>query len=225
MTCLQETSYREFANMTLSKSKIKKILETLNARYPVVETQLTHKSPFQLLTATILSAQCTDNQVNKVTQNLFAKYPEPEDIASAPLKDIKSIIFSTGFYNNKAKNIIACANALLKDFNGKVPSEIEKLVKLPGVGRKTANVVLSTIFNMPAIVVDTHVLRISNRLGLTQKKDPVKVEFDLMKKLPKDKWSDFSLWMIYFGRETCDAKKPKCPDCPLINVCDFYLSD
>ncbi len=208
--------------MTLSKSKITKILETLNSRYPVVETQLTHKSPFQLLTATILSAQCTDNQVNKVTQNLFAKYPEPEDIANAPIKDIKSIIFSTGFYNNKAKNIIGCANALLKEFDGKVPSKIEKLVKLPGVGRKTANVVLSTIFNMPAIVVDTHVLRISNRLGLTLKKDPVKVEFDLMKKLPKDKWSDFSLWMIYFGREICDAKKPKCSDCPLADVCDHY---
>ncbi|MCP3900117.1 MAG: endonuclease III, partial [Desulfobacteraceae bacterium] len=130
--------------------------------------------------------------------------------------------FSTGFYNNKAKNIIVCANALLKEFDGIVPSEIEKLIKLPGVVRKTANVVLSSIFNMPAIVVDTHVLRISNRLGLTIEKDPVKVEFDLMKKLPKDKWSDFSLWMIYFGREICDAKKPKCPDCPLADVCDHY---
>ena len=208
--------------MAMSKSKITKILETLKARYPVVETQLTHRTPFQLLTATILSAQCTDNQVNKVTEKLFAKYPKPEDLADAPLKDIKPIIFSTGFYNNKAKNIKACAKALLKEFNGKVPPEIEKLIKLPGFGRKTANVVLSTIFNMPAIVVDTHVLRISHRLGLTKKKDPVKVEFDLMKKLPKDKWSDFSLWMIYFGREICDAKKPKCHDCPLADACDFY---
>lgn len=209
--------------MTISKSKITQILRILKARYPVVETQLTHKSPFQLLTATILSAQCTDNQVNKVTKNLFAKYPEPEDLAAAPLKDIKPIVFSTGFYNNKAKNIKACATALLKEFEGEVPSDIEKLIKLPGVGRKTANVVLSTIFNIPAIVVDTHVLRISNRLGLTLQKDPVKVEFDLMKKLPKALWSDFSLWMIYFGREICDAKKPNCPECPLANVCDFYL--
>ncbi|MCK5310571.1 MAG: endonuclease III [Desulfobacteraceae bacterium] len=208
--------------MTVSQSKITQILGILQARYPVVRTQLNHKSPFQLLTATILSAQCTDNQVNKVTEDLFAKYPEPEDIASAQLKDIKSIIYSTGFYNNKSKNIIACARALLNEFNGEVPSDIEKLITLPGVGRKTANVVLSTIFNIPAIVVDTHVLRISYRLGLTVKKDPVKVEFDLMEKLPKAKWSDFSLWMIYFGREICDAKKPNCSDCPLYDVCDFY---
>jgi len=156
--------------MTISKPKITQILRVLKARYPVVETQLTHKSPFQLLTATILSAQCTDNQVNKVTKNLFTKYPEPEDLAAAPLKDIKPIIFSTGFYNNKAKNIKACASALLKEFDGVVPSDIEKLIKLPGVGRKTANVVLSTIFNIPAIVVDTHVLRISNRSGLPSTK-------------------------------------------------------
>ena len=208
--------------MTVSQSKITQILGILQARYPVVRTQLNHKSPFQLLTATILSAQCTDNQVNKVTEDLFAKHPEPGDIASAPIKDIKSIIYSTGFYNNKSKNIIACAIALLNEFNGEVPSDIEKLITLPGVGRKTANVVLSTIFNIPAIVVDTHVLRISYRLGLTVKKDPVKVEFDLMKKLPKAKWSDFSLWMIYFGREICDAKKPNCPDCPLADTCDFY---
>jgi len=206
----------------MTKPKTLQILEILKLKYPVVKTQLTHETPFQLLTATILSAQCTDDQVNKVTKNLFAKYPEPNALAKAPLKNLKSIIFSTGFYNNKARNIKACANALLKEFDGKVPSDIEKLVQLPGVGRKTANVVLSTIFNIPAIVVDTHVLRISHRLGLTEKKDPVKVEFDLMEKLPKDIWSDFSLWMIYFGREICDAKKPNCSDCPLASLCDFY---
>ena len=211
--------------MNLSASKITRILKTLQAKYPVVETQLNHKSPFQLLIATILSAQCTDHQVNKVTENLFAKYPGANNIADAPMEDIKSIIFSTGFYNNKAKNIKACSKTLLKDFNGEVPSDIEKLIKLPGVGRKTANVVLSTIFNTPAIVVDTHVLRISYRLGLTKLKDPVKVEYDLMEKLPKELWSDFSLWMIYFGREICDAKKPNCSDCPLSNVCNFYLSN
>ncbi len=202
--------------------KIDQILKVLKERYPVVETQLTHQTPFQLLTATILSAQCTDGQVNKVTKKLFTKYPEPDDIASAPLQDLKSIIFSTGFYNNKAKNIKACAKTLLKNFNGQVPSNIDQLITLPGVGRKTANVVLSTIFNKPAIVVDTHVLRISNRLGLTKKKDPVKVEYDLMKKLPKTAWSDYSLWLIYFGREICDAKKPKCQDCPLAHVCNFH---
>jgi len=208
--------------MNKSGSEIDQVIKILGEKYPVVDTQLNHVSPFQLLIATILSAQCTDNQVNKVTKNLFAKYPGPSDIASAPLKDIKKIIFSTGFYNNKAKNIQACSKELLKQFNGEVLPEIEKLVKLPGVGRKTANVVLSTIFNMPAIVVDTHVARISNRLGLTTEKDPVKIEYDLMKKLPKNKWSDFSLWMIYFGREICDAKKPKCNDCPLTDLCDFY---
>jgi len=203
---------------------LKKIIDILRNKYPVVKTQLDHKSPFQLLTATILSAQCTDNQVNKVTKELFAKYKTPGDIAEAPIEDIKTIIYSTGFYNNKAKNIKACARELLDKFNGDVPSEIEKLITLPGVGRKTANVVRSAIFNIPAIVVDTHVLRISNRLGLTIEKDPVKVEFDLMEKLPKKVWGDFSLWMIYFGREICHAKKPECPGCPLADMCAFHSS-
>lgn len=208
--------------MVETASKITLILETLSARYPVVNTQLTHKSPFQLLIATILSAQCTDNQVNKVTTHLFEKYPGPSDLADASLKDIKAIIFSTGFYNNKARNIKACANALLQMYDGKVPSDIDLLVKLPGVGRKTANVVLSTIFDKPAIVVDTHVSRISRRLGLTLQKDPTRIEYDLMEKLPRSSWSDFSLWLIYFGREICIARKPACTDCPLSGVCDYY---
>ena len=205
--------------MKLGSSKIKKIVQTLKERYPVVKTQLVHETAFQLLIATIMSAQCTDNQVNKVSKVLFEQYPDPDTLSSATLNSLKKIIYSTGFYNNKAKNIKACALAVLTDYNGIVPEDIEKLVKLPGVGRKTANVVLSAAFGHQTIVVDTHVLRISKRLGLTDKKDPVKVEFELMEIIPKTSWKDISLQFIYFGREICDARKPLCNDCPLLNVC------
>ncbi|THB74411.1 MAG: endonuclease III [Desulfobacteraceae bacterium] len=209
--------------MVKLSEKIPKILDTLSSRYPVVKTQLNHTSAFQLLIATILSAQCTDAQVNRVTAVLFDRFPTAPDLAGASLKDIKSIIFSTGFYNNKAKNIQACAQALLDQYQGEVPQDIDKLVRLPGVGRKTANVVLTSIFDAQAIVVDTHVQRISQRLGLTRKKDPVGIEFDLMKKLPEHTWSDFSLWLIYFGREICDARKPLCAECPLNQVCTYFI--
>ena len=205
--------------MTLNASKIKIILETLRDRYPVVKTQLEHQTPFQLLIATIMSAQCTDNQVNKVSKNLFEKYPDPEDLSHAPLNDIKRIIYSTGFYNNKAKNIKACALAILNEYQAKVPEDISKLIKLPGVGRKTANVVLSAAFGHQTIVVDTHVLRISRRLGLTENRDPVKVEYELRQIIPKPSWSDLSLQLIYFGRDICDARKPLCEDCPLFKLC------
>lgn len=195
------------------------MLERLRDRYPVVKTQLDHKTPFQLLIATIMSAQCTDNQVNKVTKKLFARYPDPSSLSSAPLNDIKRIIYSTGFYNNKSKNIKACAQAVLENYNSIVPKEIDELTRLPGVGRKTANVVRSAAFGFQAIVVDTHVLRLSQRLGLTQKKDPVKVEFELMEIIPESSWSDLSLQFIYFGREICDAKKPHCDICPLFDIC------
>jgi len=205
--------------MTLSASNIKIILETLRDRYPVVKTQLEHETPFQLLIATIMSAQCTDNQVNKVSKKLFKKYPDPKGLGHAPLNDIKKIIYSTGFYNNKAKNIKACALAILNDHQAKVPEDISELVKLPGVGRKTANVVLSAAFGHQTIVVDTHVLRISKRLGLTELQDPVKVEYELMEIIPRISWNDLSLQLIYFGREICDARKPHCKDCPLFNIC------
>ncbi len=195
------------------------ILKRLSARYPVVKTQLNHGTPFQLLIATIMSAQCTDNQVNKVTQVLFYHYPEPQHLSDASLDDIKRIIYSTGFYNNKAKNIKACAGKILEDFNGVVPEDIQDLVTLPGVGRKTANVVRSVCFGVEAIVVDTHVHRLSRRLGLSDKKDPVKVEFELMEIIPESSWNDISLQFIYFGREICDAKKPKCQGCPLYDIC------
>lgn len=205
--------------MKKNNKKIQIILETLRRRYPVVKTQLEHDTPFQLLIATIMSAQCTDNQVNKVTRVLFEKYPDPVSLAGAPLNDIKKIIFSTGFYNNKAKNIIACAKAVLEEHNGIVPRDLEELVKLPGVGRKTANVVRSAAFGYQTIVVDTHVLRISQRLGLTDKKDPVKIEFELMEIIPELSWNDLSLQLIYFGREICDARKPLCSECPLKDLC------
>jgi endonuclease-3 len=205
--------------MTLSELKIKTILKTLRDRYPVVKTQLEHSTPFQLLIATIMSAQCTDRQVNKVCKNLFEKYPGPKELSAAPLKDIKQIIYSTGFYNNKAKNIKACSLAILEDHQGLVPEDITKLVLLPGVGRKTANVVLSAAFDHPTIVVDTHVLRIAGRLGLTQSRDPVKIEYELMDIIPKRSWKDFSLQLIYFGREICDAKKPLCEICQLFEIC------
>ena len=195
------------------------IIERLKARYPVVNTQLDHQTPFQLLIATIMSAQCTDNQVNKVTKVLFYHYPDPESLACAPLDDIKRIIYSTGFYNNKAKNIKACARKIVDEFNSVVPEQIELLTMLPGVGRKTANVVRSVCFGIQTIVVDTHVHRISRRLGLSDKKDPVKVEFELMEILPKPVWNDISLQFIYFGREICDAKKPLCGQCFLYDIC------
>jgi endonuclease III len=203
----------------MNKADIYFLLQTVKDRYPVVKTQLAHKTPFQLLVATILSAQCTDRQVNQVTRHLFERFVDPDALARASLADIKKIIYSTGFYNNKAKNIKACALALLDCHQGQVPDDLDLLVKLPGVGRKTANVVRSAAFGHQAIVVDTHVLRISRRLGLTENRDPVKVEFDLMKIIPESSWSDLSLQFIYFGREICDAKKPLCSSCPLFDIC------
>ncbi len=198
-----------------------KIRKILRITYPEVKTQLDHENPFQLLIATILSAQCTDKQVNKITGNLFKKLPTPSAFAQAPLSLIENLIRSTGFYRNKAKNIQRCAETLLAYHNGQVPSKLEALVKLPGVGRKTANVVLGAAFNIPGIVVDTHVARISRRLQLTDHTDPVKIEFDLMDQMPKRAWSDFSLHLIYFGRECCQARKPKCSSCPLLKLCNY----
>ena len=199
------------------------IIERLKVHYPVVNTQLDYTSAFELLIATILSAQCTDKQVNKVTTVLFARYPDSDALAGANLDDIKKIIFSTGFYNNKAKNIKACANKIQKEFDGKVPRDISALTRLPGVGRKTANVVRSVCFNIPTIVVDTHVLRVSRRLGLTDATDPVKVEFELMDVLPKAVWNDIGLQLIYFGRQICHARKPSCNRCFFNDLCPSVL--
>ena len=198
--------------------KIRKILRTI---YPDVKTPLIHQTAFQLLIATILSAQCTDKQVNRVTAVLFKHLKTPADFAGAQLKTIEKNIHSTGFYHNKAKNIKNCSQEIIDTHGGRVPQTMAELVKLPGVGRKTANVVLGAAFNTPGMVVDTHVSRISQRLGLTQNKDAVKIEFDLMKIIPKQDWNDFSLQLIFFGRETCSARKPKCPTCPLNKLCPW----
>ncbi len=206
--------------MLKDRQRTDRIRKILRITYPEVKTQLDHENPFQLLVATILSAQCTDKQVNKVTGSLFNKLPTPSIFAKAPLPLIENLVRSTGFYRNKAKNIQRCARALLENHNGQVPNKLEALVKLPGVGRKTANVVLGAAFNIPGIVVDTHVARISHRLQLTDHTDPVKIEFDLMDQMPKRAWTDFSLHLIYFGREFCQARKPKCPVCPLEKLCN-----
>lgn len=198
-----------------------RILSILNARYPQVKPQLFYRNPFELLVATILSAQCTDNQVNRVTPPLFRRMRRPQDLAAAPVGEIEGIVRPTGFYRNKARNIQACCQALVERHGGQVPRTLEELVKLPGVGRKTANVVLGAAFDTPGVVVDTHVARISNRLALTRHKDPKKIELDLMRVIPKKEWSDFSLRLIFFGRETCTARKPKCPVCPLAHLCPY----
>ncbi len=203
------------------KVRTKKILKILRSTYPDVKTQLNHRSPFELLIATILSAQCTDKQVNKVTTVLFNQYNSPEDFAEMPIKRLEKLVHSTGFYRNKAKNIHNCCHALIKKHKGGVPETMAELLELPGVGRKTANVVLGAAFGVPGVVVDTHVARISRRLGFTENKDPVKIEFDIMKIIPEKNWNDFSLQLIYFGREFCKARNPACQVCPIRDLCDY----
>lgn len=172
-----------------------------------------------MLVATILSAQCTDKQVNKVTPALFAKYRSPAEFAAADLPELEKLIYSTGFYKNKAFNIKAAAEAVHTRFNDEVPAEMELLTALPGVGRKTANVVLTEAFGVPGVVVDTHVGRLARRLGFTKDKDPVKVEYALMKLLPAEDWAGFCLRLIFLGREICFARKPNCAECPLNDIC------
>ncbi|MBU1053263.1 MAG: endonuclease III [Proteobacteria bacterium] len=198
-----------------------KIIKILTKRYPDVKTQLNYNTPFELLVATILSAQCTDKRVNIVTKSLFDKLNTPYDFAKAPDELIEKLIRSTGFFRNKAKNIKNCSKEIIEKYDGRVPDSIEELTGLSGVGRKTANVVLGAAFGIPGIVVDTHVARISQRLSLSVNKDPVKIEFDLMKIIPQTKWNDFCLRLIYFGREICKARKPLCPICPLQKLCDY----
>ncbi|MBI2995179.1 MAG: endonuclease III [Candidatus Melainabacteria bacterium] len=204
--------------------EIKKILLLLKKQYPNVKTALSHKNPLELLIATILSAQCTDARVNIVTKNLFKKYKKARDYADANVSDFEKEIYSTGFFRNKAKNIIASCQIIDKKYNGKVPDNFEKLLELPGVARKTANCVMGNAFNVPSgVIVDTHVLRIAQRLGLTKNTDPNKVEQDLIKIIPRDEWISFSHMIIEHGRKICDARKPKCEICMLNKLC-FYSS-
>lgn len=202
------------------KKRTLEILDILDDMYgtePVI--YLEHRTPEQLLVATILSAQCTDARVNIVTKDLFVKYPDMYAFAAASLPELEQDIRSTGFYHMKAKNIIAAAGIICEKYGGKVPDTIEELTALPGVGRKTANVILGNVFKKPSIVVDTHVKRISKRLGLTKQTDPVKVETDLMKELPEDHWILINIHLITFGRTICTARFPKCGECRLTKYC------
>ena len=180
---------------------------------------LNHETPWQLLIAVILSAQCTDARVNIVTKDLFQKYPSLEAFANADLKELEQDIHSTGFYHNKAKNIISCARTLVEKYDGEVPRELEELTTLAGVGRKTANVIRGNIYHEPSVVVDTHVKRISKKLGFTKEDDPVKIEYDLMKVLPKDHWILYNIQIITLGRSICTARNPKCTECFLSDLC------
>ncbi len=201
---------------------INKILNILNHEYPeAVSTSLKHKDSFQLLISTILSAQSTDKLVNKVTPGLFKKYKNPEDFAMANIIQLQEDIKSTGFYRNKAKNIINCSKDIITRFKGTMPDNIEDLTSLHGVGRKTANVVLANVFGRQAIIVDTHVKRISYRLGLTINTDPVKIEFDLMGIIPQERWSSYSHMIIEHGRTICLARSPKCHVCRLLKYCRY----
>lgn len=199
-----------------------KILELLDEHYmPVAKCYLNHENPWQLLIATMLSAQCTDDRVNIVTADLFQKYTCLEDFMKVPLKELEMDIKSTGFYHNKAVNIKMCAKQLIENYGGEVPSDIDALTGLRGVGRKTANVVRGNIYHIPSVVVDTHVKRISLKLGFTELEDPVKIEYDLMKVLPKDHWIRYNTQIIAHGRAICKARKPACGNCFLQRECPY----
>jgi len=205
----------------LSKKRIDKILKILRTTYPDVKTALNYRNPLEMLIATILSAQCTDVRVNEVAKVLFKKLKTAKDYASVPIEELEDLIRSTGFFRNKAKSIKGCCAALVEKHGGKIPDNLDDLVTLPGVGRKTANVVLGSAFAIPGIVVDTHVKRLSQRIGLTEETDPVKIEFELMPIIPKKSWIAFSHQLIWHGRKICTARKPKCPECPLLKWCDY----
>jgi endonuclease-3 len=201
---------------------VDRIIQTLNREYDTkYRCFLNYETPWQLLIATILSAQCTDERVNIVTKDLFQKYTSLEAFAGARLEELERDIHSTGFYKNKAKNIIACANRLVTEYGGEVPKGIDELTSLAGVGRKTANVIRGNIYREPSIVVDTHVKRISNRLGFTKEEDPVKIEFELMKVIPKEQWILYNIQIITLGRSICTARNPKCMECFLAKDCPY----
>ena len=204
----------------LNKQQIRFCLDEMGKMFPDAHCELVHANPFELVIAVALSAQCTDALVNRVTENLFQKYKTPEDYLSVPLSELESDIRSIGLFRNKAKNIQKLSRLLIDDYGGVVPEDYEELIKLPGVGRKTANVVVSVAFGVPAIAVDTHVERVSKRLAFCRWKDSVlEVEKTLMRKIPKDEWSVTHHRMIFFGRYHCKAQNPQCPTCPLLEVC------
>ena len=208
----------------LSKNKLQAVLQLLEASYPSVKPALEFSSPFELLVATILSAQCTDRQVNICTRSLFPVYHTPEQFARLDLRELEEYIHSCGFFHTKASNIIAASKILCDTFGGIVPANFEDLLSLPGVGRKTANVVLSNAFGIPAIAVDTHVFRVSNRIGLAEASNVEKTEQQLMKNIPEADWGRAHHWLIYHGRQICSAQRPKCELCTLCNLCQFRTS-
>ncbi|MBB5323360.1 endonuclease-3 [Anoxybacillus tepidamans] len=204
----------------LTRQQIRECLDKMGEMFPAAHCELVHRNPFELLIAVVLSAQCTDALVNKVTKQLFEKYKTPEDYVSVPLEELQQDIRSIGLYRNKAKNIQKLCAMLIEQYNGQVPNDRDELMKLPGVGRKTANVVVSVAFGVPAIAVDTHVERVSKRLGFCRWKDSVlEVEETLMRKIPKEEWSITHHRMIFFGRYHCKAQAPKCDVCPLLDLC------
>ena len=205
------------------KKRTRQILDILDEQYGTeYRCYLNYETPWQLLIATMLSAQCTDARVNIVTESLFKKYPSASAFASADLKELEQDIKPTGFYHNKAKNIISCMKDIVDKYDGEVPKSLEELTSLAGVGRKTANVIRGNIYHEPSVVVDTHVKRISNRLGLTKNQDPEKIEQDLMKELPKDHWILYNIQIITFGRTICTARSPRCEECFLQKYCKEY---
>lgn len=206
------------------RERVDVILRRLDQMYPEATCALHHRNPWELLVATILSAQCTDKRVNEVTPGLFAKYPTPRDFAAVRPEVLANDIRSTGFFNNKAKSIVGAARVVVQEFGGEVPKTMEEMLTIPGAARKTANVVLGTAYGIPAgVVVDTHVQRVSRRLDLTKQTDPVKIEQDLIKIIPKDRWISFSHQIIHHGRALCQARKPRCAECLLDPVC--YAKD
>lgn len=211
-------------NAAARKARLDQILHHLDLLYPNATCALNHSNAWELLVATILSAQCTDKRVNEVTPGLFAKYPTIQDFAAVKPEVLAQDIRSTGFFNNKAKSIVGAAKKILEEFGGEVPRDIDQLLTVPGAARKTANVVLGTAFGIPSgVVVDTHVLRLSQRLDLTESADPANIEKELMKQLPRDRWILFSHQLIHHGRNLCVARKPRCPECPLDPLC--YAKD
>ena len=201
----------------------REVVEKLDRIYPAIKTPLIHENSYQLLVATVLSAQCTDAQVNRVTGPLFKKFPTPESMSKARISSLESLVKSTGFYHVKSKRLKLISGKIVKEFGGKVPNTMERLLTLPGVGRKTANIVLSAGFDsIEGIAVDTHVKRLSKRIGLSPHTDPEKIESDLMKITPREMWPRLSLLLILHGRQICQARSPKCTQCPLSSKCLFY---
>lgn len=206
----------------LTKDETRLVISELEKTYEEDKTMLHHDNDFQLMIATILSAQCTDVRVNKVTPNLFKAYPRPEDLASANLEEVEELIRTCGLYRTKAKNIIGSSKLLVEEYDGIVPNNLKDLLKFPGVGRKTANVVLFNAFNIPAIAVDTHVFRVSNRIGIVDEGTVEKTELTLMKQIDQEAWGRAHHYLILLGRDTCRARNPQCEDCVIKDHCEYY---